>query len=179
MNKEFIQWLNGLPAEQAEQQFRKCCGASWWCQQMTKARPLQDQSELTNKADQLFDQMSSDGWLEAFASHPKIGDLESLRMKLAGNRQWSSSEQAGIQQCDEETIIGLAEGNHEYQQRFGYIFIVCATGLSAAEMLSKLRSRLQNDDETELKIAAAQQRKITHLRLAKLDVEPSQSQAQQ
>ncbi|MEM8946233.1 MAG: 2-oxo-4-hydroxy-4-carboxy-5-ureidoimidazoline decarboxylase [Planctomycetota bacterium] len=168
MTNGVVEWLNGLPSDGAYQEFLKCCGASWWCERMVEARSFESPATLVDCADRLFDAMPDDAWLEAFASHPKIGDLESLRMKLAGNRQWSSGEQAGVQQSDEETLVGLAEGNQQYEKRFGYIFIICATGLSAARMLSELVSRLENDDAVELKIAAAEQRKITHLRLAKL-----------
>ena len=112
--------------------------------------------------------MPSQAWLEAFGGHPKIGDLDSLRMRLAGNKQWSAGEQAGVEVANEETLQRLADGNREYEQRFGYVFIVCATGKTAAEMLALLESRLRNDDSTELSAASEEQRKITHLRLGKL-----------
>lgn len=168
MNKQVVNWLNTLPADEAAQEFRKCCGATWWSSRMAEARPFADASALVDEADRLFDTMPREAWLEAFGSHPKIGDLDSLRMRLAGNKQWSSGEQAGINAADETTLQGLAAGNIAYEERFGYVFIICATGLTAAEMHASLEQRLQNDDATELRIAAAEQRKITHLRLEKL-----------
>lgn len=136
---------------------------------MAAALPLADEAALAAAADKAFDAMPCEAWLEAFTSHPKIGDIQSLRMKFAGNKEWSGGEQAGVTDADEAVLQRLAAGNDEYEQRFGYLFIVCATGKSAAEMLSILESRLPNDEATELGIAAGEQRKITHLRLAKLE----------
>ena len=116
-----------------------------------------------------MDAMPRDAWLEALESHPKIGDLESLRMKYAGNKEWSGGEQAGVNSADEATLVALAEGNETYEQRFGYLFVVCATGKSAAEMLALLQERLGNEADEEFTIACGEQRKITHLRLDKLE----------
>ncbi len=168
MNESVVNWLNELAADAAEEEFRKCCGAMWWCDRMTQARPFGDAAALIADADRVFDAMPRAAWLEAFGSHPKIGDMESLRMRLAGNKQWSEGEQAGVTESDEATLVGLAEGNVAYEKRFGYVFIICATGLSAAEMLAQLKNRLQNDDVTELQNASEEQRKITFLRLEKL-----------
>lgn len=168
MNKQVVNWLNTLQVDEAEQEFRKCCGATWWSSWMAELRPFADASRVVREADRLFDAMPREAWLEAFGSHPKIGDLDSLRMRLAGNKQWSSGEQAGVNAADEATLQGLAAGNVAYEQRFGYVFIICATGLTAAQMLASLEQRLQNDDATELRLAATEQRKITHLRLEKL-----------
>ncbi len=115
-----------------------------------------------------FDSIRESDWREAFDCHPKIGDVESLKMKFAGNQQWSAGEQAGMSMADEQTIANLVQANKDYERRFGYIFIVCATGKSAAQMLALLEQRLSNHPETELKVAADEQRKITHLRIDKL-----------
>ncbi len=112
--------------------------------------------------------MAEGHWLEAFAAHPKIGDVDSLRMTFVGNEKWSAREQAGVDDANEDLIQTLAEANDTYETRFGYIFIVCASGLSAADMLHALQQRLRHDPATEAPIAAAEQRKITHLRLDKL-----------
>lgn len=168
MTDETVGWLNQLAHKNAVAEFRKCCGAAWWCERMANARPFANASALISEADRLFNQMSKDSWLEAFDSHPKIGDLDSLRMRLSGNKQWSSSEQAGIQETSEQVLSDLASGNQTYEQQFGYIFIVCATGLSAEAMLSRLQERLGNDKATEFRIASREQQKITHLRLEKL-----------
>ena len=151
MSEEVVNWLNKLPGNAARQEFHKCCAARWWCVQMNEARPFAGAVAL-----------------QVFGGHPKIGDLDSLRMRLAGNKQWSAGEQAGVEVANEETLQRLADGNREYEQRFGYVFIVCATGKTAAEMLALLESRLRNDDSTELSAASEEQRKITHLRLGKL-----------
>lgn len=144
---------------------------------MAELSPFADSSAVVREADRLFDEMPREAWLEAFGSHPKIGDLDSLRMRLAGNKQWSSGEQAGVNAADEATLQGLAAGNVAYEQRFGYVFIICATGLTAAQMLASLEQRLQNDDATELRLAAGEQRKITHLRLEKLTTPDEDQQA--
>ena len=107
-------------------------------------------------------------WLEAFAAHPRIGDLDALRKKFASTANWCAGEQAGVAAADEAVLTALADGNRAYEARFGYIFIVCATGKSAAEMLAILTARLANDPEVELKVATAEQAKITRLRLEKL-----------
>ncbi|NOZ39722.1 MAG: 2-oxo-4-hydroxy-4-carboxy-5-ureidoimidazoline decarboxylase [Planctomycetes bacterium] len=168
MNESIVCWLNELATDAVRQQFRKCCGATWWCDQMTQARPFADFAALAAEADRVFDTMTREAWLEAFGSHPKIGDLKSLRMRLTGNKQWSEGEQSGVTSTDEATLVGLAEGNRAYEERFGYVFIICATGLAATEMLAQLKVRLRNDDATEFRQASEQQRKITHLRLKKL-----------
>lgn len=177
MNLAIVTWINELAPSDAREEFRKCCGATWWSDRMARARPFASAEELVASADRFFDTMPRDVWLDAFASHPKIGDLDSLRMRLAGNKQWSSGEQAGIASTDEETLLELSAGNQAYENRFGYTFIICATGLSAAEMLSSLTERLQNDSAAEFLIASEEQRKITHLRLEKLT--PPQSTLQE
>ena len=168
MDDQVLHWINSLSHQDAVEAFRRCCGASTWCEKMAKARPYQKLDALNLVADTAFDSLVEKDWLEAFACHPKIGDLESLKMKFAGNREWSSAEQASITDADKHTLHRLAEGNIAYETRFGYLFIVCASGKSAAEMLSLLEARLPNKPETELSIAAAEQRKITSLRLAKI-----------
>lgn len=168
MNDAVVSWLNGLSVGAARQQFAKCCGASWWCDQMVEARPFVNAAALQAASDLAFDAMPRKAWLEAFGSHPKIGDLNSLRMRLAGNKQWSEGEQAGVLASNEVTLQGLADSNHKYEQRFGYLFIICASGLTASEMLAALETRLPSDATTELGKASAEQRKITRLRLDKL-----------
>ncbi len=169
MSDRLANWLNTLSAHEAREAMRRCCGARWWSSRMASARPFADGAAIAATADAAFDAMPREGWLEAFESHPKIGDLESLRMKFLGNKEWSGGEQSGVNAADDLTLQGLAEGNLAYEERFGYLFIVCATGKSAAEMLAILQSRLGNDPETEFSTAAGEQRKITHLRLAKLE----------
>jgi 2-oxo-4-hydroxy-4-carboxy-5-ureidoimidazoline decarboxylase len=168
MSNFLAKHLNELDATAAIAELQKCCGSTWWCQKVSESQPYCDDGSLREVVNETFDHMPREAWLEAFAAHPKIGDLESLRMKFAGNREWSGGEQAGVTAASEEVLQALARGNDEYFERFGYLFIVCATGKSADEMLALLQSRLGNDAESELAVAAAEQRKITHLRLEKL-----------
>ena len=168
MNDATVKWLNELGAAAATEQFRRCCGADAWVARMIAARPFADGAALRASAEKMFDQLQRGDWLAAFNSHPRIGDLNSLRMKLVGNKQWSAAEQSGVNAADERSIQRLATGNKLYDDRFGYPFIICATGKSAAEMCATLYQRLNNAPSLELPIAAEEQRKITRLRLDKL-----------
>ncbi|MEN0109961.1 MAG: 2-oxo-4-hydroxy-4-carboxy-5-ureidoimidazoline decarboxylase [Planctomycetota bacterium] len=163
-----VGWLNGLDRDAAEATLTRCCGSTAWSQTLAGRLPVADLAALHAAADQAFDALPSEAWLEAFACHPRIGDLESLRMKFAGNREWSAGEQAGAAAADDATLTRLAEGNDAYLARFGWIFLVCATGKSAAEMLELLEARLGNEPEAEFRIACGEQRKITHLRIDKM-----------
>ena len=164
-----IQWLNSQDRSALQETLLRCCGSRWWCEQVAGDSPFADSAALHEASDRAMDAMPRDAWLEALESHPKIGDLESLRMKYAGNKEWSGGEQAGVNSADEATLVALAEGNETYEQRFGYLFVVCATGKSAAEMLALLQERLGNEADEEFTIACGEQRKITHLRLDKLE----------
>ena len=129
-------------------------------------RPFGNQPALLSAARQEWFALSKSDWLEAFSHHPKIGDREALRQRFAATHDLSEREQAGVSAASETTLATLAEGNHAYEERFGYIFIVCATGLSAEEMLALLESRLGNDPSVEIGIAAEEQAKITAIRLS-------------
>jgi len=141
---------------------------------MAVARPFSDPEELRGKATDIWWSLDSHDWLEAFRSHPKIGENkptaahERKDQSHSGARKWSEQEQAGVRNAKEETMGYLAQLNLKYEAKFGYIFIVCATGKSSEEMLTILRERLQNDETKELPIAAAEQAKITDLRLKKM-----------
>lgn len=160
--------LNAMPAIDAFAVMRKLCGAAAWCEAMSKARPFASNAYVHLAADRAFDELRESDWREAFAAHPKIGDVNSLRMKFAGNHEWSDGEQSGVQAASEEIFAELSQLNAEYEAKYGFIFIVCATGKSALEMLELLRGRMHHSSEGELEIAAAEQRKITHLRIDKL-----------
>lgn len=163
--------LNTLDAGAAASVLQRCCGASRWARCMVEARPFQSQAELLDTADALWQQMERQDILEAFSHHPKIGaDIESLRRKFASTQAWASREQAGVSQATEGVLEALRDGNLQYEHRFGYIFIVCASGKSAQEMLDLLRARLTNSPEQELTIAAGEQARITRLRLEKLSL---------
>ncbi|TWT76112.1 Uric acid degradation bifunctional protein PucL [Posidoniimonas polymericola] len=168
MTSAVIAWLNSLTDKQAQATFKACCGSTYWARKMSAARPFPDVTAAEHAARLAFNAMPNSAWIEAFESHPRIGDIDSLRMKYAGNQQWSASEQAGAGGADEETIKRLAEGNDDYHSTFGATFIVCATGKSAAEMLEILEERLQNAPADEFEVACGEQRKITALRLDKL-----------
>ena len=160
--------FNDMPDAAARAALVQCCGSSRWVQAMLARRPFADTAAVFAAADEIDRTLTRTDWLEAFAAHPKIGDLASLRTKFATTAHLTSHEQQGVQQAAEATLLGLAEGNAAYEDRFGHIFIVCATGKTADEMLAMLRARLPNDAETELRIAAGEQAKITRLRLEKL-----------
>lgn len=163
-----LQWLNQLPTETARAEFLRCCGSTRWAEQMASARPFTDELALHTAAAAAEESLTRDDWLEAFAAHPKIGDMTSLRIKFAHTADWSASEQGEVNAAAEATLLALADGNRMYEVRFGYIFIVCATGKTADEMLALLQKRLFNDPSEELAIAAGEQRKITRLRLQRL-----------
>lgn len=163
-----LDWLNGLDPEEARQAFFKCCGAQRWADNMTALRPFRSLEQLLETADEVWWDLFPGDWKEAFCHHPKIGDRESLRKKFACTADWAEQEQAGARAANEETLAALEAGNRAYEEKFGYIFILCATGKSAPEMLALLQERLKNDPETEIQIAAEEQAKITKLRLEKL-----------
>lgn len=160
--------INGLNDNDAAEVFRRCCGSNTWVDKMIRARPFASDEALLEQADRSFKDLTREDWMDAFAAHPKIGDITSLKEKYSTTRNWAENEQAGAQGISDAVAQDLAARNEEYFQKFGYIFIVCATGKSAQEMLTMLKQRLHNDAETELPIAAEEQRKITHLRLEKL-----------
>jgi OHCU decarboxylase len=160
--------LNSLSAGQAEPEFLKCCGSKNWARQLTAARPFASLDELIVKADRIWWSLSPEDWLEAFHSHPKIGEKKAAAPTAVEAQRWSEDEQSGIRRSAQQTLDALAELNRAYEQKFGYIFIVCASGKSSEEMLAILRARLQNNAHEELRIAAAEQAKITQLRLRKL-----------
>ena len=174
-----LERLNALPREEAEARFLSCCGSPKWARRMTEERPFRGGEELQEAADRVWRALPEREWREAFAAHPRIGATPNSAAgtgpadlhpppNLERSKEWSREEQAGARSASAETLENLADANRKYEQRFGHIFIVCASGKSAAEMLALLESRLHNDARTELAIAAEEQRKIMRLRLAKL-----------
>jgi OHCU decarboxylase len=160
--------LNSLSPQEAELEFLKCCGSTNWARRMVEERPFADIAELLGKADDHWESLTGDDWLDAFRRHPKIGEQKAEQTQSETARTWSEQEQAGTGGSALETMQALADSNREYERKFGHIFIVCASGKTADEMLSILRDRLNNDSDSELRIAAEEQRKITQLRLGKL-----------
>jgi len=151
--------LDELPAALATDALVACCGASRWVAEMVARRPYHTLDAVLAESDEVWWSLDPDDWREAFAHHPRIGDL------AAGE---PAREQAGMDAATDDVRAALAEANREYERRFGHIYIVCATGKSAGEMLALARSRLTNDPEAELRVAAEEQRRITRLRLEKL-----------
>jgi 2-oxo-4-hydroxy-4-carboxy-5-ureidoimidazoline decarboxylase len=160
--------LNGLNADEAFAEFLRCCGSQRWARALAELRPFATDADLLAAADETRLQLSRENWLEAFAAHPRIGDLEALRKQFATTAAWCAGEQAGVTGAGDEILQALAMGNRLYEERFGYLFIVCAAGKGAAEMFEILRRRLENTEQDEFAIAAEEQAKITRLRLEKL-----------
>jgi 2-oxo-4-hydroxy-4-carboxy-5-ureidoimidazoline decarboxylase len=160
--------LNSQSRDAAREALRRCCGSSRWVDAMAAGRPFADAAAVYAAAEEVWAGLGPADWIEAFAHHPRIGDKEALRQRFATTRQWATGEQAGVSEASEEVLEALARANRDYEGRFGHIFIVCATGKGAEEMLGLLRARLGNDPETEQRIAAAEQAKITRIRLEKL-----------
>lgn len=162
--KEF----NELPPEVLKELLSTCCGSAKWIGLMLQAAPYHSEEQLFEAADRSWQGCVEEDWLEAFRHHPKIGDLESLKKRFATTRHLAVKEQASVGEAREETLLALRDGNEAYEKKFGFIFIVFATGKSADGMLGLLEQRLLNDRGTELRTAAAEQHKITLLRLKKL-----------
>ena len=165
-----VERLNQLSEPGARSALTRCCGAARWVEGMLAARPFASPSALLARADAVWSALEAADFLEAFSHHPEIGaDLAELRRRFAGTATLSEAEQAGAASASEATLLALREQNRAYRERFGYSFIVCATGKSAAEMLAILQQRLANAPAAELELAAAEQAKITRLRLEKID----------
>lgn len=160
--------LNALTAPDAQADILKCCGSTRWAKQMSAARPFASDHDLFSRADEIWWSLSEADWLEAFRAHPKIGENKAATAQSHQAQSWSAQEQSGVADAALQTKEELARLNREYEDRFGFIFIVCASGKSSEEMLAILRSRIDNDREAEIRIAAEEQRKITRLRLEKL-----------
>ena len=161
-------WLNSLNEEAAISELLQCCGSRRWAQRMSNDRPYSTLENLITHADQLWWSLTPADWLEAFRSHPKIGEKKAGDTVSVQSQQWSGQEQAGVDNASRQTVDSLAALNRDYEEKFGFIFIICATGRTSGEMLAALQERLQHDSDTELRLAAAEQAKITQLRLKKL-----------
>ena len=160
--------FNLLSPKQAQSELLKCCGSARWAAEVTAARPFENVDRLSAKADRIWSSLSTEDWLEAFRAHPQIGEKRAAAQQSEQAQTWSAQEQSRVANVAIDIKATLTNGNRQYQQRFGFIFIICATGKTAEEMLENLNLRLQNDRETELRTAAEEQRKITRLRLEKL-----------
>lgn len=158
--------MNSLGTAEAEAALLRCCGSSRWARLMAALRPFHTSEALLDAAGDVWRALAPPDWMQAFAAHPRIG--ASLQAERSVGAAWSSDEQAGVSSADVGVLRELDRLNDGYESRFGHRFIVCATGLSADEMLSHLRARMSGDPTGELAIAASEQARITELRLHKL-----------
>jgi OHCU decarboxylase len=158
--------FNGLPGAQAESLLMDCCGSARWAASVASRRPYANVDALHKSADSIWWKLERADWLEAFSHHPQIGEKPAGGSESA--RKWAVFEQSGARAADDDVKSRLARANRAYFEKFGYIYIVCATGKTAEGMLAILNQRLQNDLPSEISVAAEQQRLITRIRLDKL-----------
>lgn len=166
-----IDAVNAMPASEAREALLRCCGSGRWADALLARRPFASAGALREAAESIWLGLSEADWLEAFSRHPRIGNAKDVTEKAGAERRWSSGEQAGAAGVDEQVLSELAEKNDAYARKFGFIFIVCATGKSGSEMLSMLRERLEHDRPAEIRTAAREQAKIMQIRLEKWLVE--------
>ncbi len=164
-----IDLLRAATQDEAVEVLLRCCGSNVWARQVAAAGPFATMDVLLSTAEEVWSRAEAQDVLEALAHHPQIGeDLDALRRKFASTAGWARGEQAGVAAADEATLTALREGNKRYREKFGYTFVVCATGKSAAEMRALLEARLGNPPDLELQVAAREQGRITRIRLEKL-----------
>ena len=164
MNKVLARW-NSLDPADAAREVLPCCGSQAWAAALASRRPITDAETLIATSDRLWLALPEEAWHEAFDSHPRIGQKHAQTHATAESLRWSAQEQSSALSDDDAAMLALEEANRRYEEKFGRIFIVCATGKTAAEMLTILEARMKNDAATELREAAEQQRQITQLRL--------------
>jgi OHCU decarboxylase len=173
--KNVLARWNGLPVDEAIKAILPCCGSKGWARGMVERRPVPDAAAILAASDEIWRSLAASDWMEVFRSHPRIGESKptsgsrsaSSQPPPAQSVEWSAQEQRNVAESEASVKVALADANREYERRFDRIFIVCATGKSAPEILEILRRRLKNDADTELQEAAEQQRQITQIRLKK------------
>lgn len=156
---------NLLAPHEALQEVLPCCGSTMWADALVKRRPIADRATLLATSDEIWRNLTPSDWLEAFRSHPRIGESRPAQTSSAQSAAWSSQEQQKVTDAAGAVKIALAASNRAYEDRFGYVFIVCASGKSGSEILEILQRRLHNDKNAELHEAVEQQRQITQIRL--------------
>jgi 2-oxo-4-hydroxy-4-carboxy-5-ureidoimidazoline decarboxylase len=164
MNKVLARW-NSLGPDEAAREALSCCGSQAWAVALAARRPIADEASLLETSSSIWLALPERSWQEAFDSHPRIGQKHAQTRATEESLRWSAQEQRTAFSSGEAIKLALEEANRRYEQKFGRIFIVCANGKTAAEILATLEARLQNDPSTELREAAEQQRQITQLRL--------------
>lgn len=160
--------LNEMPPNVANTAFLACCASHKWADAMTAARPFATASQLYETADRVWRGLGPDEWRHAFAAHPRIGERHAARDVGSRAASWSKQEQSAATASDTNTLAELAEVNRQYEARFGHVFLICASGRAAPEILANAKQRMTNDTVTELTAAAEEHRQITRLRLARL-----------
>ncbi|MEO5814999.1 MAG: 2-oxo-4-hydroxy-4-carboxy-5-ureidoimidazoline decarboxylase [Gemmatimonadaceae bacterium] len=160
--------LDTMPEAEAAFKLAACCGSSRWVAGMVSLRPFTSREKLLAAADDVSRTLHPTDWLEAFEHHPRIGERQAGAMVSATAADWSSGEQSASSRATGDTRAALVEANAEYEKKFGFIFIICANGRNASEILVALRDRLSNEPDAEIFIAAREQQQITRLRLEKL-----------
>ena len=160
-----LAWFNALPSAKAENALIDCCASSAWAKQLATSRPFTSEEELVSKAGRAAESMTRQDWLEAFSAHPEIGQKKMTAS--SESRKWSKQEQSAAI-ASSAALSAIRKTNQVYHSRFGHIFIICANGRPAEEILGQLQQRLKNDPKQEFAIACAEQRKITSLRLTKM-----------
>jgi 2-oxo-4-hydroxy-4-carboxy-5-ureidoimidazoline decarboxylase len=163
-NKVLARW-NSLDPAAAAREALPCCGSRAWAAALVSRRPITDEAPLIEASTSIWLALPEEAWKEAFDSHPRIGQTHAQTRATQESLRWSTQEQRTALSEDETARLALEEANRRYEQKFGRIFIVCATGKTSAEMLAILEARMKNDAATELREAAEQQRQITQLRL--------------
>ena len=169
-----LQNINGLSQEEAYQAFYSCCSSRTWALIMVGGLPFKAEAEMFTLASKAWDQCKLPDWMEAFSHHPRIGgNMDVLRAKYQStglnlNTQWPSQEQKGVMGASDAILQALAHENEQYEKKFGFVFLICATGKTASEMLDALSMRLPNTKEQEIENARNEQGKITVVRLKKL-----------
>jgi 2-oxo-4-hydroxy-4-carboxy-5-ureidoimidazoline decarboxylase len=166
LNPVLARW-HALPPDEATTEILSCCGSHAWAAKLVAMRPFADQQSLFAAADHCWQNLPQAHWLEAFRSHPRIGEKHAENKTTAASAAWSRSEQSQMNEADAAILLRMREGHRQYEERFGRIFIVCASGKQPAEMLRILEHRLTNDPAQELLESAVQQQQIMQLRLRK------------
>jgi 2-oxo-4-hydroxy-4-carboxy-5-ureidoimidazoline decarboxylase len=164
MNKILARW-NTLDAESAAREALPCCGSKAWATVLASKRPIANEASLIEQSNATWLALPEEAWCEAFDSHPRIGQKKPQSHATGESLHWSEQEQRASATQDETVQLALESSNRRYEQKFGRIFIVCASGKTSSEILAILEDRLHNDPATELREAAEQQRQIMQLRL--------------
>ena len=166
MNRVLTHW-NALPSDEATHEILSCCGSRAWAACLAGKRPFADEQTLFAAADDCWRKLPEADWLEAFRSHPRIGEQHAQNKTTATSAAWSKLEQSRMKDADAAILLRMQEGHRKYEERFGRIFIICASGKPPSELLQSLEQRLHNDPAQELLESAAQQQQIMQLRLRK------------